>query len=101
MLHRSGNRTPSSIWALSRLPLAFTAAALAASPALAQADDAKTILKSMSDYLASQQNLSADYDVGLGVLTTEGQKIEFTASGTTALTRPDKIHATRRGGYSD
>jgi hypothetical protein len=77
-------------------------AAASAAPALAQqSDDAKAILKSMSDYLASQQSLSADYDVGLGVITTQGQKIEFTASGTTALARPNKIHATRRGGYSD
>ena len=78
------------------------AAALFATPALGQQpDDAKTILKAMSDYLASQQSLSADFDSGLGVITTEGQKIEFTASGTTALTRPNKIHASRRGGYSD
>lgn len=82
--------------------LVAIAAALLTTPALAQQpDDAKTILKAMSDYLASQQSLSADFDAELGVITTEGQKIEFTASGTTALTRPNKIHASRRGGYSD
>lgn len=82
--------------------LVAIAVAIANAPALAQQpDDAKTILKAMSDYLGSQPSLSVDFDAGLGVITTEGQKIEFTASGTTALTRPNKIHATRRGGYSD
>ena len=82
--------------------ITIAALALPAGPALAQQPgDAKAILKSMSDYMASQQSLAADFDVGLGVMTTEGQKIEFTASGTTTLARPDKIHASRRGGYSD
>lgn len=99
MHNRLGNRTPSFKSALFRLLL--SAISLAASPALAQADDAKTILKSMSDYLASQQSLASDFDVGLGVMTTAGQKIEFTASGTTVLARPNKLMAMRRGGYSD
>lgn len=80
---------------------ALVATSLIAAPAFAQADNAKTLLKSMSAFLASQQNVSTDFDVGLGVLTTEGQKIEFAASGRMELSRPDKIHASRRGGYSD
>jgi hypothetical protein len=101
MFHRPGNRTLLPKSALARLPLGIVAIVLAASPAFSQADDAKQILKSMSDYLASQQNLTSDFDVGLGVMTTEGQKIEFTASGTTSLARPNKLLAMRRGGYSD
>jgi hypothetical protein len=73
----------------------------ASAQALDNAASAKRILRSMSDYMASQKNLSADFDVGLDVVTTADQKIEFTASGTTILSRPDKLRATRRGAYSD
>jgi hypothetical protein len=72
-----------------------------AAPAAADSAGAKRVLKSMSDYMASQKNLSAEFDVGLDVVTTEGQKIEFTASGTTLLSRPNKLRATRRGAHSD
>jgi hypothetical protein len=92
-------RPPST--AIARAFAALASIALLASPAAADSAGAKRILKSMSDYMASQKNLSADFDAGLDVVTTEGQKIEFTASGSTALSRPNKLRATRRGAYSD
>jgi hypothetical protein len=68
--------------------------------ALAQSDDATKILKSMSDYLASQKSLSLTFDTDIEVITPELQKIQFTSSGQVQLSRPDKISASRTGGYS-
>ena len=61
--------------------------------------DARTILKSMSDYLAAQQRLSFDFDASLEVVTKEDQKIGLASSGSVTLDRPDRIHATRAGGF--
>jgi hypothetical protein len=67
----------------------------------AQEDDALKILKGMSDYLASQKTISMSYDSDVEVVTSDLQKIQFASSGHLQLTRPDKLHATRTGGYSD
>ncbi len=74
--------------------------ALASFEARAQ-DDAKAILKRMSDYIASQQNFSVAYDSDVEVITPDLQKIQFTNSGTMLVSRPDKVWAERKGGYSD
>jgi hypothetical protein len=67
----------------------------------AEAENAKGLLKAMSDYLATQQAISFDYDATLEVVTQEDQKLALASSGTVALNRPDKIHATRSGGFAD
>jgi hypothetical protein len=64
-------------------------------------DDANQIIKAMSDYLASQTNISAVFDTDIEVITPELQKIQFASSGALQLNRPDKLHASRTGGYSD
>jgi hypothetical protein len=64
-------------------------------------EGAKQLLKAMSDYLASQEMISFDYDATLDVVTTEGQKIGLASSGTVTMDRPDQIHATRSGGFAD
>jgi hypothetical protein len=71
-------------------------------PITAQADEAhaKTMLKAMSDYLAAQQVISFGYDTNLEVVTKDQQKLLFASSGTAALSRPDKIRATREGGFA-
>jgi hypothetical protein len=71
-------------------------------PITAQADEthAKSILKAMSDYLAAQQMISFGYDTNLEVVTEDRQKLLFASSGTAALSRPDKIRATRDGGFA-
>ncbi|WP_171237964.1 DUF2092 domain-containing protein [Ruegeria sp. HKCCA5763] len=74
---------------------------LVSSSALADETDAKQILQAMSDYLSGEQSLSFDYDSMLEIVTTEDQKLGITASGTVTLTRPDKLRATRQGGFSD
>ncbi|WP_313952956.1 DUF2092 domain-containing protein [Accumulibacter sp.] len=63
--------------------------------------DAKRLLKGMSDYLAAQQALSFSYDATLEVVTQEDQILGVASSGTVALRRPDKIRATRAGGFAD
>lgn len=63
--------------------------------------DAKRILKTMSDFMAAQKNLSLDFDGTLEVVTTDGQKLAIASSGTVTLNRPDKIQATRTGGFAD
>jgi hypothetical protein len=69
----------------------------------AKADEAtaKSLLKAMSDYLAAQQDISFTYDTVLEVVTKEAQKLALASSGAITLKRPDKIRATRSGGFAD
>jgi len=64
-------------------------------------DEAKAILKKMSDYIAGQQNFSLAFDSDVEVITPDVQKIQFTNSGQMRVSRPDKIQAERKGGYAD
>jgi len=70
---------------------------------VARADEAqaKSLLKAMSDYLAAQKAMSFDYDSNLELVSTQQQKIGLAASGTLTLNRPDKLHATRMGGFAN
>ena len=63
--------------------------------------DAKRILKSMSDYMASQKSISFGFDATLEVVTKDEQKLALASSGTVTLKRPDKIRVTRAGGFAD
>jgi hypothetical protein len=63
--------------------------------------DAKRILKTMSDYMAAQKSLSFGYDAILEIVTHDEQNLELVSSGTVTLNRPDKIRATRSGGFAD
>ena len=74
---------------------------VASSEARAGEAEAKSLLKAMSDYMASQKSISFDYDVNFEIVTAEKQKIALASSGTVALARPDKIRATRSGGFAD
>jgi hypothetical protein len=69
------------------------------SAVMADEADAKRLIKAMSDHLVAQKVLSFDYDSSLEVVTTEGQKLSLDSSGLVQLNRPDKIHATRVGGF--
>jgi len=75
-------------------------ALLSAAPS-AQAQDAAKVLKAMTDYVAGQNVISATYDTDIEVITNDLQKIQFASSGQMLLSRPDKIRATRMGGYAD
>ncbi len=69
--------------------------------ALADEADARALVKAMSDYMASQKAISFSYDANLEVVTAEHQKIALASSGMVILNRPDKIHATHSGGFTD
>ncbi|MCP4285707.1 MAG: DUF2092 domain-containing protein [Gammaproteobacteria bacterium] len=74
---------------------------LAAPGIQAQENDARSILKSMADYVSSQQTIELTFDSDIEVITPQLEKIQFTNSGEALLSRPDKLRALRMGGYSD
>jgi hypothetical protein len=71
------------------------------SGARASEADAKGLFKAMSDYLGSQKAISFEYDSNLEIVTTQKQKLGLASSGTLVLNRPDKLHATRTGGFAN
>ena len=84
------------------LAAGFTlATAFAATGASADEADAKALLKAMSDYMGAQQQFSASYDTSFEVVTHDHQKLQVAASGDIVLQRPDKLRATRHGGFAN
>lgn len=86
------------------LALAVTTSAVAlmsTGAARADAEQAKTLFKEMSDYMAAQDRVTFDFDSALEVVTADGQKLALASSGSMAIDRPDKVRATRTGGFSD
>ena len=80
----------------------LTASVALASQASAQgAGEAEKLLKAMTDYVVGQKAISVTYDSDVEVITSQLQKIQFTSSGQVQLSRPDKLRATRTGGYRD
>jgi hypothetical protein len=67
----------------------------------AQDGDADTILKAMSDYVASQTSITATFNTDVEVITSDLQKIQYASTGHIQISRPDKIHVSRTGGYTD
>ena len=55
----------------------------------------------MTDHLSAQPSLSVKYDSDVEVVTPSLEKIQFSASGDVALSRPDKFRVSRTGGYAD
>ncbi len=72
-------------------------------PVRAQSDenDAKAILKAMSDYVGSQKTIELAFDSEIEVITPQLEKIQFTNSGQALLSRPDKLRAHRISGHAD
>jgi hypothetical protein len=85
---------------LAAVPFALMATMIS-SAIMADETDAKRILKAMSDYLDSQQAYSFEYDSVLEVVTDDGQIIGLASSGETSASRPDKIFASRHGGFAN
>ena len=63
--------------------------------------NAKKLVKAMSDYLASQNAISFDFETNLEVVSRQNQKLGLASSGTLTLNRPGKISATRHGGFAN
>jgi hypothetical protein len=87
---------------ISAIALAVAAAGVVSMSA-ARADEAqaRSLLKAMSDYLGAQKTISFEYDTNLDIVNTQQQKIGLASSGTLTLERPDKLHATRTGGFAN
>ena len=86
---------------LSALALVLTAWMAPSPVAVADEAQARRLLKAMTDYVGAQQAIAFDYDATLEVVTKDRQKLELAASGMVSLARPDKIRATRSGGFVD
>jgi hypothetical protein len=74
---------------------------LAPASATAGEDEAKSLLKAMSEYLGAQKAISFSYDTNLEVVTKDHQKLLLASSGKIELGRPDKLRATRFGGFAN
>jgi hypothetical protein len=83
------------------LALAMTAGAVGMSAARTDETNAKSAVKKMSDYMGAQKAISFDYDTNFEVVSKEGQKLGLASSGSMKLNRPDKIRATRAGGFAN
>ncbi|MBU1211996.1 MAG: DUF2092 domain-containing protein [Alphaproteobacteria bacterium] len=70
-------------------------------PARAESEDPVALLKSMTDYVNGQKSISVVADADIEVVTYDLQKIQFTSSIDLLMSRPDKLRASRRGGYAD
>lgn len=66
-----------------------------------RANDPDKIVRAMSDYLASVKTMSLTYDADIEVITPAIQKLQFASSGQVLLSRPNKLRATRVGGYAN
>ncbi|MGB3021323.1 MAG: DUF2092 domain-containing protein [Methyloceanibacter sp.] len=85
----------------SALALTLVAGVATSPGASAGEEEAKALLKAMTDYMAAQKAISFDFDAILEVVTEDGQKLGLASSGAVSLTRPDKIRASRSGGFAD
>jgi len=90
-----------SVRGLSAMALSMIVALGTSTGVSADEADAKRLLKAMSDYLVAQQAISFEYDATLEAITKDGQKLALASSGAAVLNRPDKIRATRAGGFAD
>ena len=99
---RAALRLPSAIAPVLRAgAAALVLLSLVGAKAGAAEEDAKAILKAMTDYLAAQPTVSFTFDSDIEVIKPQMEKIQFTNSGEALLSRPDKLRARRVGGYSD
>lgn len=80
-----------------------TIAAVAGFSVVAQAQpagiapEAQRLLKTSTDFLAKQQQFSADTRITLEVVLKTGQKIEFNHTARQSVQRPNKLRAERTG----
>jgi hypothetical protein len=72
-----------------------------ANGAIARADDinpdADEILRSMSSYLAATKAFSVNADIDFEIVTTAGEKLQFSSYATVVLQRPNQLYIQRQG----
>src|SRR5215831_4234464 len=100
-MHDSTRKHPRNAWTWTAV-VVMTAVAAIAGISEGQADEAqaKGLVKAMSEYLATQNEISFDYDTSLEIVTKDNQRLALASSGTVVLNRPDKIRVTRWGGFA-
>ena len=86
---------------LTALALILVAGMATSRGAVAGDEEAKALLKATTDYVTAQKAISFDFDAILDVVTEDGEKLSLASSGAVMLTRPDKIRASRSGGFAD
>lgn len=69
--------------------------------ASADAAQAKSLFKAMSDYLGKQTKMSFDLDTSLEVVTKDEQKLSLASSGSLTMVRPDRVRMVRHGGFAE
>ena len=101
------NRKTRPLWGVAPAAFAFGLAgagmlmSISSHAAMAENGDAQVILKAMSDYVSRARDLSVTYDADVEVVTPSVEKIQFSASGSVTMSRPNKFRMTRTGGYAD
>jgi hypothetical protein len=80
---------------------ALTFTVIPAARAQNSAADARSVLKSMADYMASQKTIQFAFDSSIEVITPEIQKIQYTSSGRALLERPNELRVSRLGGTGE
>lgn len=63
--------------------------------------EADAILKSMSSYLGGLTSFSVKADVDNEIITTSGEKMQFSSSGSIVIKRPDRFFIKRQGMIAD
>ena len=58
---------------------------------------AEKLLRRMSDYVASRQQFTLKAESTLEVVLTSGQKLQYDSPATLMVSRPNKLHAHRKG----
>ena len=101
MSRPSHRLTRSALKCMAGVLLATTLGVAGSTIASADEASARKQLKAMSDYLAAQKAISFGYDATYEVITKDDQKLALVSSGDITLNRPDKIRATRSGGFAD
>ena len=94
-----GRRSVSGV-ALAMMILAGWSQVIHAQPAGID-PQAEKLLRRMSDYLAGRQQFTLKAESTLEVVLTSGQKLQYDSPATLMVSRPNKLHAHRKGDISN
>lgn len=81
--------------------IVITVITAAISWAESQQVSAEKTLRTMSDYVSKLKTIELSFDSDIEIITPQLEKIQFTNSGEALLVRPNKLRASRVGGYAD